>query len=192
MEDRQAGAPRRSIAKRLLMPVLIALAALLVFLEETLIDFLSGLMARLARLPIVARAEAWAARLPPYPAMTLFLLPVAVLLPFKFLALFLIATGHALTGLLIILTGKIVGTAFSARIYKILHPTLAQLAWFVREAWPSPSTFTRLTEGLLADGEVLQVVSEGELVIFGDGLESDRLQVGCDCRPIMSRVFDEP
>ena len=136
MEDRQAGAPRRSIAKRLLMPVLIALAALLVFLEETLIDFLSGLMARLARLPIVARAEAWAARLPPYPAMTLFLLPVAVLLPFKFLALFLIATGHALTGLLIILTGKIVGTAFSARIYKILHPTLAQLAWFVRaESW---------------------------------------------------------
>lgn len=56
-------------------------------------------------------------------------------------------------------------------------PLDEQLAWFVREGWPSPSTFTRQTQGLLAVDEVLQVVAEGELVVFGDGLESDRLQV---------------
>jgi len=57
-------------------------------------------------------------------------------------------------------------------------PLDQQLAWFVREAWPSPSTFTGQTQGLLAAGEVLRVLAEGELVVFGDGLESDRLHVG--------------
>jgi hypothetical protein len=57
-------------------------------------------------------------------------------------------------------------------------PLDEQLAWFVREAWPSPFTGTGCTQGLLAAGEVLSLVAEGELVVFGDGLESDRLPVG--------------
>lgn len=57
-------------------------------------------------------------------------------------------------------------------------PDAPELAWFVREAWPSPGTGTTATEGLLTDEPLRLVVESEELVVFGDGVESDRLTAG--------------
>jgi hypothetical protein len=56
-------------------------------------------------------------------------------------------------------------------------PAAPELAWFVREAWESPTTGATLTAGLLGAGEAITVASElgGDGVIFGDGIEADRL-----------------
>ena len=58
-------------------------------------------------------------------------------------------------------------------------PSSPQLAWFVREAWESPTTKTTLTGGLLAAGAAIELTSElsGDGVVFGDGIESDRLEL---------------
>ena len=57
-------------------------------------------------------------------------------------------------------------------------PAGTGLAWFVREAWPSPVTGTDHVQGLLERGERLTVTVESDrLVAFGDGVESDALQL---------------
>jgi hypothetical protein len=58
-------------------------------------------------------------------------------------------------------------------------PVDARVAWFVREAWPSPFTGASRTAGALAEGERLALTVHSEvLVVFGDGIESDRIDVG--------------
>ncbi|MFJ7957564.1 hypothetical protein ACIQ62_14890 [Streptomyces sp. NPDC096319] len=57
-------------------------------------------------------------------------------------------------------------------------PSDGRLAWFVREAWPSPATGTSRVEGLLDPGHGLRLTVESDrLVAFGDGVESDALEL---------------
>lgn len=126
----------RAILKRVLSPPLVLIAAALILLEETLIKWVQRLMARFAALPLIATLEERVRRLPPYPAMILFLLPGAILFPVKLSALWLLANGHEIWGTMIFIVGKLFGTAVGARIYLILRPTLVTLNWFARaEAW---------------------------------------------------------
>jgi len=55
-----------------------------------------------------------------------------MLLPIKIAALFLIAHGHGLLGLVVILFAKLAGTAILARLFTLTQPTLMRLAWFAR------------------------------------------------------------
>src|SRR5580765_4367362 len=71
-------------------------------------------------------------------------------------------------------------TGWSASIQRVQAPEIAlpepddpTLAWFVREAWPSPSTGATLISGLLTDDALTVDVESDTLVAFGDGIEAD-------------------
>ncbi|CUU53957.1 NAD kinase [Parafrankia irregularis] len=56
------------------------------------------------------------------------------------------------------------------------HPEFPGLVWFVREAWPSPTTGATMVEGLLPASANIELRAESErLVVFGDGIESDTI-----------------
>jgi hypothetical protein len=58
------------------------------------------------------------------------------------------------------------------------RPDADELAWFVREAWPSPATGVELTEGMLDAASSLYLTVESDrLVAFGDGIEADALSL---------------
>lgn len=107
------------------------LALLLVF-EEWGWEPLQRVFAQLVQRLHLARLEAWVRSLPPYAALTLFLLPSLALLPIKLAALALVAHGHAMLGVAVIIMAKLTGTAVVARLFTLTRPALMQLPWFAR------------------------------------------------------------
>lgn len=55
------------------------------------------------------------------------------------------------------------------------HPNERRLLWFVREAWPSPTTGTANTQGELTTEPLTVLIESDRLVAFGDGMEADSL-----------------
>ena len=119
-----------------LRPVLAAalnvLAALLVLFEEWGWRPLSAALAWLGRFSPVAAVERWIASLPPYGALLAFVLPTSVLLPLKFLAVWLLANNYYVSATALFVGAKIVSTALLARIFILAKPALMQIPWFAR------------------------------------------------------------
>ena len=67
----------------------------------------------------------------------------------------------------------------SRQIALELSPTERQIAYFVREPWPSAATGTSLTFGTLDEGDHLDLLSHIQAggVVFADGIEADHLNL---------------
>ncbi|MBI3514679.1 MAG: hypothetical protein HY060_11540 [Proteobacteria bacterium] len=122
----------KTALRRALTPPLVVLAALWMFLEEFIWERLAALIARLARLPVIAALEARLARLPPYAAMALFGVPTVLLIPVKLAALYLITAGHALLGIAVLVVAKVAITGVVARLFTVCRPQLMSIGWFAR------------------------------------------------------------
>jgi hypothetical protein len=115
-----------------LILVLQVIAALLVLFEEWGWKPLSQALAGLARYAPVALIERWVAALPPYGALAVFALPTAILLPLKFVAVWLLAAGHYWSATGLFVAAKLASTALIARIFTLAKPALMQISWFNR------------------------------------------------------------
>ena len=118
--------------RRLLRTFFTALLAIVLLFEEWGWEPLAALLARLARLPLLAWIERRIQALPPWGAVLAFALPALGLLPVKLLALYFIGNGHSMLGLGVLLAAKLVGTALVARLFTLTQPALMQLPWFAR------------------------------------------------------------
>lgn len=67
----------------------------------------------------------------PYPALIVFAVPlVLILLPLKFLEVYVIATGHWLLAGFVLLAAKFVGLGVTAFMFDTLQDKLLQIGWF--------------------------------------------------------------
>jgi hypothetical protein len=118
------------VARPVLARALEFLLALIIVLEEWGWRPLADLLGRLGRWRPWAAVESVIIRLPPYAALVVFVLPSALLLPLKFLALFLVAKGQIVLAGLLFLAAKVVATALVARLFMLTQPALMQIGWF--------------------------------------------------------------
>ena len=83
--------------RRLLRPLWILLALLFLFeawLWHHLAPAVRWLVDRIAWRALKARLSALIERLPPYPTLLVFLIPIVLLLPIKFIGLWMLAHGY--------------------------------------------------------------------------------------------------
>ena len=131
LQDKQTVSTTKRM-KRLIAAPFVLVAALIILLEDWLWDDLARLAAVIGRLPIFRQIEAFIVRLPPYGALAFFAVPSTLLIPVKVIALYFVAHGHALAGLLTVAIAKVAGTALVARLFVLTRPKLLRIAWF---AW---------------------------------------------------------
>jgi hypothetical protein len=104
--------------------------ALIVLFYDWGWETLSHVFDWLARRPLWRAMENAIRRLPPWGAMLLFAVPTLLLFPIKLAALWLIAQGQHVIGVLVIVAAKLVGTAVVARLFSVTQPALLRVRWF--------------------------------------------------------------
>ncbi len=73
---------------------------------------------------------AWIEALPPAATLVVFCVPVLLLLPVKFLGLWMLAHEHWLGALAVLALAKVVSLGVTAFIFDLTRPKLLQLDWF--------------------------------------------------------------
>jgi len=121
--------------RRWLRPLWVFLA-LLFLLEAWLWDHLEPIVARLVNLIAWDHLKQKIARtisgLPPWATLAVFIIPFIVLLPLKFLEVFLLAKRQWFAAVLVLLFAKLLGLGVTAFVFDATRDKLLQMAWFER------------------------------------------------------------
>jgi len=118
--------------KRVLRWLLAWPLALLILFEEWGWTPLQRALARLMQALGLEKIEQRIRKLSPYAALAMFLVPSLMLIPVKLGALWFIGQGRVMSGTLVIVLAKIVGTAIVARLFTLTRDSLMTLPWFER------------------------------------------------------------
>ena len=123
----------RQFLRHLARPFLILLALVFLFeawLWEHLAPIVAWIVARLPLRAIKVRIAVWIEALPPTATLFVFIVPVLMLLPLKFLGVWMLARGYWLGALAVFAFAKVVSLGVTAFIFELTRPKLLQLGWF--------------------------------------------------------------
>jgi hypothetical protein len=121
--------------RRMLRPFLIVLALVFLFeawLWRRLAPVVAWIVACLPLRAIKLVVTAWIDVLPPFATLVVFCVPVLLLLPLKFLGLWMLAHEHWLGALTVLAFAKLVSVGVTAFLFDLTRPKLLQLVWFRR------------------------------------------------------------
>ena len=106
---------------------------LIFFLFEDLFLFLlRPLFRTLGRLAPFVALGARLKRLPPYVALVIFIIPFVLLEPPKIFSVFLIGTGHFVSGTIMLIVSYILSLFIVERMFHVTRDQLLSIAWFAR------------------------------------------------------------
>lgn len=112
---------------------LVFLVAAIYFLVDAAFWTIARPVARwLAELRILDGVRAWIVSLRPYPTLALFAVPVIILEPVKPVAAYLTATGHIVSGLLVLVIGELLKLVLIERLFRLGRDKLMTIPAF---AW---------------------------------------------------------
>ena len=123
----------RRLIRSLTRPLLVLLALVFLFeawLWRRLAPIVGAMVARIPWAAFKAKVAAAIERLPPYPTLLVFLVPVILLLPLKFVGLWMLARGFWLGSLAVLALAKVIGLGATAFIFDLTRPKLLELPWF--------------------------------------------------------------
>lgn len=122
--------------RRHLLRPLWVLIALLFLLEAWLWDHLKPLVAWVVDfIPFERfkrRLRDAIEHLPPYAALAVFVVPLIVLLPLKFLEVYFLAQRQWIGAILVIVLAKLLGLGVTAFVFDATRDKLMQMPWFAR------------------------------------------------------------
>ena len=122
--------------RRNLFRPLWVILALLLLLEAWLWDRLEPIVARVVNVIPWGRVRTVLAdsieKLPPYGSLIVFIVPVIVLMPLKFLEVYFIATANWFAAIVVLVLAKLVGLGVTAFVFDVTRGKLLQIPWFLR------------------------------------------------------------
>lgn len=122
----------RTVLKKIFEPLVVVAATLYFVIDALVLSILRPLLRRFADLVLFRSIASWIASLGPYPTLALFVVPLAVLEPVKPVAAYLIATGHVVSGVLLLVIGEILKIVIVERIFHMGRDKLMTIPAF---AW---------------------------------------------------------
>jgi hypothetical protein len=122
----------RTILKNIFEAFVVVVAAVYFVIDALVLSILKPLLRKIANLKLFKFIAPWIASLGPYPTFALFVVPLVLLEPIKPFSAYLIASGHFIFGMLVLVLGEVLKITIVERIFYIGRDKLMTIKAF---AW---------------------------------------------------------